>query len=588
MSVNDILTFNTQVLFIVLSIFAFVDYARWRSARRRDFFLFAFALGLPLSITFLRRFIPLQSGLLDLAGAFALFSQPYFLFRLLQYFRPSRPKMGALILVGFLVCCIFLLTRMSVDPVLTVTLIFSYCAAAEAYTTWGFYQGIQDTSGTLHRRLTIITVSSGVFTIAFIINAVNAQFPGLGITPIAQAAAAVSAILFYMAFIPPRWMRRAWQMEELRGYIAQANTVSNNDNFVIVNLQRLCQSARQVTNGLAAGVLKADTLPAVRSTLAATDQDFFDRLSALDPSFIRQVWESRTPAHHVVSNIADPNQRQQLKTLGAQTWLLVPIQSQDHFWGILIVALRDRSLFIEDDLNILELLAQECVLIVENHRLIDELQDSLDRLKSTVEERQRITLALHDAVTQTLFSATITAESLPKLLQQDYERGVEKAKLLAVLTRAMMAELRNLLQELRPELLIKTSLSKLLQQLIDAARPRKNIEGRIVVEGSENDIPSEVRIAFFRISQECINNIVKHSDATAYTIHLHIEPQTAQLQVSDNGKGFDPRANGHSGSGLITVQERAKAIGATVSIQSQPHDGTTVLTVWEHEDKVAS
>lgn len=572
MNVNDLLLFNTQVLFITLSIFALIDYIRRGGARRRDFFLFAFTLGFPLSVTFLRRFMPLESDFLDLSGAFALFAQPYFLFRLLQYFRPSRPRIGMLIFAGFLLCCVLLLNRMAADPALTVTLIFSYCAAAEAYTTWGFYQGIRDTSGTLRRRLTTITMSSGVFTIAFIVNAVKAQFPSLGITPIAQVAAAVSAVLFYVAFIPPRWLRRAWQMEDLRGYITQAQIASADNNFVTESLQRLSQSAKQVTNGLAAGVLSADNLR------AATDQNLFDRLVALNPSFIKQVWESRTPAYH----FADTN----LKALGAQTWLLVPVQSQDHFWGVLIVALSDRSLFIDDDLDILELLVQECVLILDNHRLIDELQDSLKQLKSTIEERQRIAYGLHDAVTQTLFSATITAEALPTLLQRNPERGIEQAKTIAMLNRAMMAELRTLLQELRPEMLHKASLSILLQQLIDAAKPRRNIDAKIVIEGSENEIPTEVRIAFFRISQECINNIVKHSKATVYTIHLQIESQNAQLRIQDNGRGFDPQAS-ENGSGLAMMQERARAVGATISIQSQPHDGTTVSAIWMNGDKVA-
>jgi len=388
-NVNDILTFNTQVLFIALSIFALVDYARRGSARRRDFFLFALALGFPLSITFLRRFVPLNSSFLNVAGAFALFSQPYFLFRLLQYFRPSRPRMGILILVGFFLCCILLLNRMAVDPVLTVTIIFSYCAAAEAYTTWGFYQGARATRGTLRRRLSIIAVSSEVFTVAFIINALKAQFPSLGISPIAQVAAAVSAILFYVAFIPPRWLRRAWQMEELRGYIAQAKIAPPDEDFVIENLQRLSQTATHVTTSLAAGVVKVDELTSVRSILAATDPRLFGRLSALNPSFIEQVWESRTPAYRQVSRITDANQRQQLKALGVQTWLLVPIQSQVYFDGMLIVALTDRSLFIDDDLDMLELLTQECILILYNHRLIEELQGTDARWGVQVKQRRK-------------------------------------------------------------------------------------------------------------------------------------------------------------------------------------------------------
>jgi signal transduction histidine kinase len=585
MNVNDILTFNTQILFIALTIFALVDYARRGGAPRRDFFLFALALGLPLGITFARRFWPLQSSFLNLAGAFALFSQPYFLFRLLHYSRPHRRRIGMVILVGFLLCCVLLLNRMAADPALTVTIIFSYCTAAEAYTTWGFYQGRKATSGTLRRRLTIITVSSGVFTIAFLINALRAPFPGLAIGPVAQAAAAISAILFYAAFVPPRWLRRAWQMEELRGYLSQVKIESLADDFVTQNLEQLSQMARQVTNGLAAGVLNADKL--TPPVLAATDPAIFERLSSLNPSFLTQVWESRMPTWHSLSGIPDAYQRQQLEMLGAQTWLLIPIQNQNHVWGLLIVALSHRSLFIDDDLDALELLTQECVLILDNHRLIDELQASVHQLTATLEERQRIARRLHDALTQTLFTATITAEALPRILPRNPDRGVEQAHLIGRLNRAMMAELQTLLHDLRPEMLLRTSLSTLMQQLIDAAKGRKNIEGSIVVEGSESDIPAEVRTVFFRIAQECVNNIVNHSEATAYTIHLQIGPQNVQMRIHDNGKGFDTQAAGE-GFGLGIMRERAEAIRAALSIQSQPHDGTTVVVMWKNENTVAA
>lgn len=145
----------------------------------------------------------------------------------------------------------------------------------------------------------------------------------------------------------------------------------------------------------------------------------------------------------------------------------------------------------------LGLLTQQGGLMLDNYRLIDELKSSLNQLQENVEERQRIASDLHDAVTQTLFSATITAETLPKLLQRDPERGIEQANSIVRLNRAMMAELRTLLQELRPEMLHQTSLATLLHQLIDAAKGRKEIEAEIVVDGAEHYLPVEVRTIFF-------------------------------------------------------------------------------------------
>lgn len=128
-----------------------------------------------------------------------------------------------IIVVGWLVCCALVWFRMVSNPALTVGLIFGYCAVVEAYCTLGFYRGMQDTVGTLRRRLWIITLSSAVFTLAFVINVIKAQLPALApvTTPIAQIASAVSAVCFYVAFIPPRGQRRVWQMEELHDYLSQ-------------------------------------------------------------------------------------------------------------------------------------------------------------------------------------------------------------------------------------------------------------------------------------------------------------------------------------------------------------------------------
>ncbi len=389
MDVSDILLFNIQILFIVLSIVAITDYIRHPSPQRRDFALLASALGFPLSITFLRRFIPLQSDTLNFIGALTLFSQPYFLFRLLQYFRPSRTRVGIIILAGLLVSSVLILRLMAVNPVFTVTVIFSYCAIAEAYSTWGFYRGMQGTTGTLRRRLRIITISSGVFTFAFVINAIKAGFPALvpGITPYAQAAAAVSAILFYVSFVPPRWLRRAWQMEELRDYISQTGIAPTSDTSVMDSFEQLSQRSKQATNGMAAGVLKRDESSQEWIILATTDQALFTRLLQNGQTLINRTWQRHQPIYNFVPDIADTIERQQLQTLSAQTWLFVPIQTKDHIWGLLVAALQYRSLFIADDLHMLELLAQECALVLDNHRLINELQDYSGQLERKVEER---------------------------------------------------------------------------------------------------------------------------------------------------------------------------------------------------------
>src|SRR3954462_8408544 len=108
MSVNDYLHFTAQLAFVLLSAVALYDYMRHREPRRRDFALFCASLGLPLGISLLKDLFGYRTPLTDLLGAFALFSQPYFLFRLLQYCRFSRRWITWAILLGMVSCWIVL------------------------------------------------------------------------------------------------------------------------------------------------------------------------------------------------------------------------------------------------------------------------------------------------------------------------------------------------------------------------------------------------------------------------------------------------------------------------------------------------
>lgn len=137
---------------------------------------------------------------------------------------------------------------------------------------------------------------------------------------------------------------------------------------------------------MAGGVIRLDEPANKWEILATTDPALFASLLQNGQQLINLSWQHRQPMSRSIPDIADADERRQLRTLGAQTWLLVPIQNQERLWGLLITALRDRSLFIDDDLRVLELLVRECVL-VDNHRLIDELQDYSGQLERKVEER---------------------------------------------------------------------------------------------------------------------------------------------------------------------------------------------------------
>jgi two-component system nitrate/nitrite sensor histidine kinase NarX len=195
------------------------------------------------------------------------------------------------------------------------------------------------------------------------------------------------------------------------------------------------------------------------------------------------------------------------------------------------------------------------------------------------EERNRLARELHDAVTQTLFSASLIAEVAPRIWEKDPEQGRQRLDELRELTRGALAEMRTLLLELRPATLTESSLPELLRQLAEAVIGRSRLAVELTVEG-EGELPPESQVVFYRIAQESLNNITKHADAGNVSIILRFEPQAVSLSVADDGRGFDAADLSPDSLGMGIMRERAAGIGAALTINSSIGEGTEVTCVW--------
>jgi PAS domain S-box-containing protein len=217
---------------------------------------------------------------------------------------------------------------------------------------------------------------------------------------------------------------------------------------------------------------------------------------------------------------------------------------------------------------------------ITEQKLAEKIIMERTREEAIFNERGRLARELHDAVTQTLFSTTLTAEVLPKIWEKDPAQGRKKLDELRELTRGALAEMRTLLMELRPDALADADLNDLLRHLVNAFIARARIPTELQIEG-ECSLPLEVKIAFYRIAQEALNNIAKHSDPELVTIRLSRQEDRITLEVNDNGQGFDPeQVIGNDHYGLRIMQERADEVGASLEIQSQVGKGTRVHLWW--------
>ena len=275
----------------------------------------------------------------------------------------------------------------------------------------------------------------------------------------------------------------------------------------------------------------------------------------------------------------------------------VRITIQPPVWGtwwfrtIVLIALiagvfgvyRLRIRRIEDQSRQLELQVAERTADLEReieHRLQAEealRQSELD--KAVAAERSRLARELHDAVTQTLFSASLIAEVLPRMWETDPEHARQQLEEVRLLTRGALAEMRSLLMELRPEALAKAKMDDLLQQLGRAMTGRTGVPVAVTVEG-EWSYPTTVQIALYRIAQEALNNVAKHAEADNVDVRLQCGTDQVALSIEDNGQGFDTADMPPDRYGVEIMNERAAAIGARLEIESQPGHGTSVHVKW--------
>ncbi|HJS17628.1 MAG TPA: PAS domain S-box protein [Anaerolineales bacterium] len=194
-------------------------------------------------------------------------------------------------------------------------------------------------------------------------------------------------------------------------------------------------------------------------------------------------------------------------------------------------------------------------------------------------DRTRLARDLHDAVTQTLFSASLIAEVLPDLWEMDADEAKRSTEELRQLTRGALAEMRTLLLELRPATLTQTHLSDLIKQLCEAFIGRSRLPITLNIDGA-CPLPPEVQVAIYRIAQESLNNVFKYARATQVRVNLFVSPTSVHFETCDNGIGFDMSIVKPTSLGMRIMRERADAIGAEFQLSSQPGSGTCVEVSW--------
>ncbi|HEX6034521.1 MAG TPA: PAS domain S-box protein [Anaerolineales bacterium] len=289
------------------------------------------------------------------------------------------------------------------------------------------------------------------------------------------------------------------------------------------------------------------------------------------PIRIADIWSDNTQAQFLRTLL---NDGAAVLLEGMSAWMWVPLAVKGRIIGGVGVAHEKPNYFTPHQADLALSVANQAAISMVNAELNKQAQAF-----AVLEERQRLAHNLHDAINQSLFSAGLIAEVLPRLWERDQEEARRSLEDLRRLTRGAMAEMRALLAELRPSTLTDAELGDLLRLLGNSFTGRTNIPAKVTVMG-QGVLPADVQVAIYRICQEALNNILKHAGARKVEIFLQHEENAIELSIRDDGQGFDPERTPSGHYGLSMMRERAEGVGARLSITSQPAHGTELIIHW--------
>jgi len=338
-------------------------------------------------------------------------------------------------------------------------------------------------------------------------------------------------------------------------------------------LEIVCAEAMHLTGAEGGAVLLLDEEGWLRLTHRAGSPVFtLDRLP-VEGSFAGRAVQTESPvwinkAGNQSMDATDSWQNFPW-TPGLRSMLSVPLKVEKQVIGVLNILDKPGDIS-EEDIRIISLFADQASIIIEHARL----QRQAEQL-AVLEERQHLARELHDSVTQALYSVTLYADAARMAFSakkwEALGRNLQEVRKMA---REAMYDMRLLVFELHPFILEQEGLASALRARLAAVEGRAGLKTEVTVEG-ERRLPIEIEEGIYRIAQEGLNNVVKHAKATEVRIHIQYREDMIELEMIDNGMGFDIQiANLSGGIGLTGIQERVKQLGGRLEINSTLGIGT--------------
>lgn len=231
--------------------------------------------------------------------------------------------------------------------------------------------------------------------------------------------------------------------------------------------------------------------------------------------------------------------------------------------------------------------------------LNDHLDDSEKRkylairvIKAQEEERSRVAREIHDGPAQSMSNVVLKAEICEKLIDINLDQARSELQNLKKIVRESLKDVRRIIYDLRPMSLEDLGLLPTLQKYVESFSMETGIDVSFHRRGLDMVIDDKnLNLTIFRVVQEALNNIRKHSEAKTAVVRVEFTPVSIALKISDTGKGFDTKCikvekDDHSGGfGLFSMKERIELMNGKMEVSSQPGKGTVVKVILPHTEE---
>jgi signal transduction histidine kinase len=380
-----------------------------------------------------------------------------------------------------------------------------------------------------------------------------------------QAAVAIENARLYEA--STRWSHQLQSLNEIGNALATETDLERLLNLIVGHLRELL-GARFVSVALPSG---DDELRFAAAAGELADA-LVGRTMPRSGSKSGRVFERRR-SERVDSVIDDPEVNQGVaRRVAARTGLWVPLVARDRVIGVLEVHDKEApgdARFTDDDLRLAETFASRAAVAVDLSQRV--ARDALRRVVAAQElERRRLARELHDETGQALTSILLGLKPL-----EDGTANEAVAELHELVVTALQ-DVRRLAVELRPKVLDDFGLVPALERLAESFGEQTGLRVDFHSTIGEERLPSEVETALFRLVQESLTNVVKHSHANNVSIVLTRKGDAVAVVVEDDGTGFDPGETG-DGIGLLGMRERLALLDGTLDVESAAGSGTTLV-----------